>query len=132
MFFWNFGEHCLVNSHRMGIQERKVRERESMRGMILDAALALYLEKGIENVSIRNIAEKIEYSPATIYLHYRDKDEIFFALYNLAFGKYYAEQQKRPQFDDPYEAIYYGCKQYVEWGLANPKMYDLMFIVEVP
>jgi len=116
----------------MGIADRKVREKESMRAAILDAALDLYLEKGIENVSIRNIAEKIEYSPATIYLHYRDKDEIFFALYNLAFGQYYAEQHNRLDFEDPYDALYYGCKQYIEWGLANPKLYDLMFILEIP
>src|SRR2546430_12164638 len=116
----------------MGIQERKVRERESMRGMILDAALGLYLDKGIENVSIRNIAEKIEFSPATIYLYYRDKDEIFYALYNLAFGEFLKKQQTLETIEDPYDRLNTGCKQYVNWGLANPKFYDLMFIVEIP
>ena len=116
----------------MGIQERKDRERESMRGAILEAAMSLYLEKGIENLSIRNIAEKIEFSPATIYLYYKDKDEIFFELYNLAFGKFLAEQQKLVSITDPYERLYTGCKQYIDWALANPKLYDLMFILQVP
>jgi AcrR family transcriptional regulator len=116
----------------MGITERKVREKESMRASILDAALGLYLEKGIENVSIRNIATQIEYSPASIYLHYRDKDEIFYALYNLAFGEFLKQQQTLQTIQDPFDRLYQGCKQYINWGLANQKFYDLMFIIEIP
>ena len=52
-----------------------------MRSLILDAARSIFLEKGFEQASIRNIAEKIEYSPGTIYLYFRDKDEIFHALH---------------------------------------------------
>jgi len=70
----------------MGIQDRKERDRESMKARILDAAMALYQENGLESVSIRSIAERIEFSPATIYLYYRDKEDIFYGLYNLAFG----------------------------------------------
>ncbi len=103
-----------------------------MRGMILDAAMQLYLSEGLGSLSIRNIAEKIEFSPATIYLYYRDKDEIFYDLYSLAFGQFLAEQHKLSGILDPYERLYAGCKQYIEWGLANPKLYDLMFILEVP
>src|SRR5205823_14949168 len=33
---------------------------------------------------------------------------------------------------DPYDRLFTGCKQYVSWGLANSKFYDLMFIVEIP
>ena len=58
----------------MGINERKQREKEVMRGSILDTAMKLFLEEGFQNVSIRRIAEKIEYSPATIYLYFRNKD----------------------------------------------------------
>ncbi|SRR5579883_158054 len=116
----------------MGIAERKVRERESMKAKILNAAFKLFLDHGIENVSIRNIAERIEFSPGTIYLYYRDKDQIFFELYNLAFGRFYEEQQKLQPIQDPYDRLYQGCQQYIRWGLANPKLYDLMFIVEIP
>lgn len=64
----------------MGIVQRKEREKEEMRRLILDAALRLFREHGYDGVSIRNIAEAIEYSPGTIYLYYKDKSEIFFAL----------------------------------------------------
>ena len=63
----------------MGILERKERDREDMRRLILGAARQLFLEQGYEKTSIRNIADVIEYSPATIYLYYKDKNELFFA-----------------------------------------------------
>ncbi len=116
----------------MGIQERKSRERESMRAAILDAAMELYLAEGLDSLSIRKIADKIEFSPATIYLYYRDKDEIFYDLYNLAFEQFLAEQYKLSSIPNPYDRLYKGCQQYIQWGLANPKLYDLMFILEVP
>ena len=71
----------------MGILERKEREREDMRRLILNAARELFLEQGYEKTSIRNIADVIEYSPATIYLYYKDKNELFFALHEEAFLK---------------------------------------------
>lgn len=52
----------------MGIEDRKQREREQMRSLILEAAKQLFIEKGVEQTSMRAIAEAIEYSPATIYL----------------------------------------------------------------
>ena len=125
-------KHSSVNVHRMGIQERKSRERESMRASILDAAMELYLEEGLDSLSIRKIADKIEFSPATIYLYYRDKDEIFYDLYSLAFGQFLTEQHKLDGIADPYDRLYAGCQQYIQWGLANPKLYDLMFILQVP
>lgn len=116
----------------MGIQERKERERESMRATILDAAMQLYIENGLESVTIRNIAERIEFSPATIYLYYTDKEDIFYGLYTLAFGRFIAALEAQPKTDDPWDVLYAGCKLYVDWALENPKLYDLMFVQEMP
>ena len=116
----------------MAIADRKERERSSMKTLIENAALELYLEQGIENVTIRKIADIIEFSPATIYLYFRDKDEIFFSLYNLAFGRFYAEQLKLETIMDPLDRLYASGRHYIQWALANPKLYDLMFILEIP
>lgn len=62
----------------MGISERKEREREEMKTMITTAAMKMFLEDGYAKTSIRNIADAIEYSPGTIYLYYKDKDELLF------------------------------------------------------
>src|SRR2546426_1540108 len=64
----------------MGIKERQDRDREAVRRAILDAARDLFVAEGYENVSIRKIAERIEYSPAAIYGYFPSKDDIFFEL----------------------------------------------------
>ncbi len=64
----------------MGTRERHDREREATRRAILDAARELFVAEGYRNVSIRKIAERIEYSPAAIYSYFASKDDIFYGL----------------------------------------------------
>ena len=58
----------------MGSNERRERERLELRQLILDAARELFVEEGYDAVTMRRIAEKIEYTPTTIYLHFKDPD----------------------------------------------------------
>lgn len=60
----------------MGIAERREREKEQLRTRIIEAARDIVSEKGLDALSMRAIAERIEYSPATIYLYFKDKDEL--------------------------------------------------------
>ncbi len=60
----------------MGIAERREREKEMLRARIVEAARDLLSEQGLDALSMRAIAERIEYSPATIYLYFRDKEEL--------------------------------------------------------
>ncbi len=53
----------------MGTKERRTREKEELRRQIIAAARELFVNEGYENVSMRKIADKIEYSPTTIYLY---------------------------------------------------------------
>ena len=64
----------------MGVKERQERDRNAVRRAILDAASDLFVTEGYQNVSLRKIADRIEYSPASIYSYFPSKDEIFFAL----------------------------------------------------
>ena len=64
----------------MGVKERQERDREALSRSILDAARELFVTHGYQEVSIRKIAERIEYSPAAIYGYFPSKDDIFFAL----------------------------------------------------
>ena len=63
-----------------GRQARLQEARESTRRAILDAALDLFISQGYAQVSIRNIAARVEYSPGAIYGYFASKDEIFYAL----------------------------------------------------
>ncbi|HBF4502931.1 TPA: helix-turn-helix transcriptional regulator, partial [Clostridioides difficile] len=51
----------------MSIKERRKNEKEEMKKKIMDASIEIINQHGYENLSIRKIATKIEYSPTTIY-----------------------------------------------------------------
>ena len=71
----------------MGIKERQDRDRAAVRDAILHAARELFVTEGYRPVSMRRIAERIEYSPAAIYGYFTSKDEIFFALAEEGFRR---------------------------------------------
>ncbi|GAB2604600.1 TetR/AcrR family transcriptional regulator [Spirosoma areae] len=116
----------------MGIIERKEREREEMRKLILDAAQKLFLTNGFEKVSIRNIADEIEYSPATIYLYYKDKNDLFFALHQAAFTKLIDEFAPIAHIEQPMDKLIKMGRLYLQFAFDNPELYDLMFIMTAP
>jgi AcrR family transcriptional regulator len=116
----------------MGIKERKELEKQEVRKLILDNAMKLFFEKGFENITIRHIAEKIEYSPATIYLYFKDKDEIIYTLHREGFEKLYMLQQKILSIKDPLKRLHKHAEMYVLFALENPEYYDLMFIERAP
>jgi AcrR family transcriptional regulator len=116
----------------MGIVERKERDKVEMRQRIIDAAIAMFLEEGYEKTSIRNIADKIEYSPATIYLYYKDKDELLYEVQGQAFDKLNLTFQEKATAKDPFKRLEEICRTYIRFGKNNPELYDLMFIIRAP
>lgn len=116
----------------MGILERKEREKQEMRKRILHAAMTMFLEEGYDKTSIRNIAEKIEYSPATLYLYFKDKDELLYEVQKEAFIQLHETFLKDITSGEPLEQLRQICRSYVRFGLNNPELYDLMFIIRAP
>lgn len=116
----------------MGISDRKEREKEDLHKAILDAAREVFLEKGYDQTSIRNIAQKIEYSPTTIYLYFKDKDAIFLALHKHGFDLLNAEMADLFTIEDPYERLIRMGHIYLDFARKNPDFYDLMFVQKSP
>ncbi len=116
----------------MGISDRKEREREEMRRRILDSAKKLFLDLGYEKTSIRGIAEDIEYSPATIYLYFKDKNELLFALHQEAFVEFAKTFEKVAPFADPFERLVALGQEYLTFAFSNPELYELMFLLTAP
>ncbi len=116
----------------MSAKERKERQKNEMREAILSAALKLFTEAGFENVTMRKIASKIEYSVGTLYLYFKDKDEIFFELHNRGFSEFYKKQLSVQDVKDPVERLSAHGLAYVEFAIDNPEYYDLMFISRAP
>jgi AcrR family transcriptional regulator len=112
----------------MGIQERKSRQKGILRQEILDAARDLFAREGYESVTMRRIADQIEYSPTTIYLHFKDKAELLHQVCEDTFSQL-ADHIERigDESDDPVTALKKGLRAYIDFGLAHPNHYRVTF-----
>jgi AcrR family transcriptional regulator len=116
----------------MGVADRKEREKAEMKLKILEAAKKLFLGRGFEKTSIRNIADLIEYSPGTIYLYFKDKNDLLFELHQMAFqGLILALSSVKPEGTSMDRLEDMG-NHYIKFAFENPEMYNLMFIMEAP
>jgi AcrR family transcriptional regulator len=116
----------------MGVKERKARERADVREMILDAARDMFARDGIEAVTMRAIADRIEYSPPVIYSHFRDKQAL---LQELCYRDFRALGQafgRIGRIDDPIERLGRIATAYVDFALQNPSQYRFMFMTPKP
>nr|WP_294861814.1 TetR/AcrR family transcriptional regulator [uncultured Fluviicola sp.] len=116
----------------MGINERKEREKEVLQKSILTAAREVFLEKGFDQTSIRSIAQRIEYSPTTIYLYYKDKDAILFALHSEGFQLLGSKLEVLYSVENPYERLKAMGRIYLQFASDHPDYYDLMFVQKSP
>ena len=116
----------------MCITERREREKQELREKILEKAREILIKEGQDNLSIRNIATAIEYSPATIYLYFQDKDEIVYELMEMGFERMTSELQSAFELSDPVERIRRIGQGYIAFGLKNPEWYDIMFNAPQP
>jgi AcrR family transcriptional regulator len=112
----------------MGIKERHEREKESVRRAILDAARDLFVSEGYANVSIRKIADRIEYSPAAIYGYFPSKDDIFFALAEEGFELLFETAAAAPESPDPVQGLESRLWAFYEFSKRHPEHFALMFL----
>jgi AcrR family transcriptional regulator len=111
----------------MGTAERRAKEKENLRRAILDAARELFVTHGYEAVSMRKIAERIEYSPTAIYLYFKDKDAILGTLIDEGFELLCGAVCQLDRMRDPVERLRVGARGYIQFALDNPHYYRLMF-----
>ena len=116
----------------MGIKERQERDREAVRRSILDAARELFVAEGFQNVSIRKIAERIEYSPAAIYGYFPSKDDIFFSLaeegFRLLGDPSTGDRRDHLAGLDPLQRIRSIFWRIYEFSREHPQYFALMFL----
>jgi len=112
----------------MGIKERQDRERQAVRESILEAARDLFVSEGYRHVSIRKIAERIEYSPAAIYSYFPSKDDIFFALAEEGFHRLAKKVSGAVGDEDPIESVRAGWWAYYQFSKDEREFFELMFV----
>jgi len=112
----------------MGINERKTREKQALRDRILEAARRIVIREGFAALSMRKIADAIEYSPATLYLYFASRDEIARALCAQGYAQLLAGFEPLAQIADPAERLKALARAYVAFGVAHPQTYRLIFM----
>jgi AcrR family transcriptional regulator len=116
----------------MGSTERRERERQGLRKKILEAARELFSQYGYEAVTMRKVAEKIEYSPTTIYLHFADKDELVRELCTedfLALASHFRALEAEP---DPVRRVKGFGFALLRFAQERPNHYRMMFMTPHP
>jgi AcrR family transcriptional regulator len=116
----------------MVLNTRKTKRKEELRRLILDAALKVFVEEGLERLSIRRIAEIIAYSPTTIYLYFKDKNHLLFELCELGFLQMAKMNNNLNVIQNPLERLHRMGENYIKFGIEHPAYYDLMFNQAAP
>ena len=116
----------------MGPSERRQREREEIRTRILDAARELFISEGYDAVTMRRIAERIEYSPTAIYFHFKDKEALMGELCAVDFYTLAMQFTKIAKVADSVERLRRIGHAYAEFAAEYPNHYRLMFMTPHP
>lgn len=112
----------------MGIKEKRAKHKEEFRQDILDSAKELFIKDGYEHFSMRKLAKKIDYSPTTIYLYFKGKDDLLAAICEEFFEQFFTKlKHLRAISKDPIETLRQGFLYLVNFGLNNPNQYKLIF-----
>ena len=113
----------------MGPKQRREREREEVRTRILDAARDIFVREGSEALTMRRIAETIEYSATAIYFHFRDKEALLRELCRVDFLSLAQSFGKIARVADAIDRLRKIGHAYAEFALTHPNHYQLMFMV---
>ena len=114
----------------MGVRERRARQKSLLKQEILDAARDILVREGYDGLSMRKVAQKIDYSPTAIYLHFKDRDDLVFSVSEQTFAGLVRElEDVAAKHPDPLVALRKGLRRYIDFGLAHPEHYLVAFVV---
>ena len=109
--------------------DRRVRQKAGVREAILVAATELFLAGGYEGFSLRRVAERVGYTPTTVYLYFADKDDLLFTVARQGFEGF--SEALRAGFastSHPIDRIEAIGRAYIAFGTTYPAYYRLMFM----
>lgn len=100
-----------------------------LRQQTLDVARRLIGHHGYRDVSMRDIAAEVGCSVSTLYFHFQNRDALLHALIDEGFERWYGELLALQQrYGDPIALLEAIARRYIEFGLANPELYEIMYL----
>ena len=117
----------------MGIAERKIRQKGEVKASILQAAWQLVEKEGWQSLSIRKIADAIEYSAPVIYDHFANKEAIMLEFTRRGFQQLNEQLIKaKEKFTNPEQQIEAIAYAYWKFAFTHKEYYQLMFGLGMP
>jgi AcrR family transcriptional regulator len=116
----------------MATKDRRVRELQETREKILDAARDMFAEEGYESVTMRAIAERIEYTPTAIYHHFKSKNALLTELCTCDFDTLAHHFTTSVATSDPIERVIAVGEAYLRFAESYPCQYRFMFMTSIP
>jgi AcrR family transcriptional regulator len=109
----------------MGVSERRQREKENLRKRILDAAREIVVAEGFNALTIRRVADAVEYAPGTLYLYFENRDAIARDLCLQVFQAMHDAILPIAKIKNPTKRLRAFIHKYVDFALGDPEMYRL-------
>jgi len=104
------------------------RRRRKVREAIIDAAEAIFSSEGEEGISMRRLAEAIDYSPAALYKYFASKDDLFEAIRDLFFERLMTRIHDAMEAGGSTRELCARCiRAYIETGIEEPNHYMMAF-----
>jgi len=106
--------------------------KTNLRQEILDAAREMFVNEGYANVSMRKIADKIGYSPTSIYLYFKDKTDLLHQICEESFAQLTRNISSIQNLSaNSLEKLRMGMREYINFGLKHPSHYEIVFILPI-
>jgi AcrR family transcriptional regulator len=118
----------------MTTSQRRAKYKAELQAQILEAAREIFVNQGYASFSMRALAQRVGYSPAATYKHFRSKAEIFDCLAEESFAALMAASESVPSIagEEPVDRLKRGMLAYVNFGLQNPVHYRFAFLLQQP
>lgn len=117
----------------MGIAERKEREKQMRRDLILQSAEAVFFEKGLHATTLDEVAEKAEVSKGTIYLYFASKEDLYYSLMTNGLSMLLKIfQDTKPEEKSPWDALLGFGKAYFRFSQEQSYLFKMLAVVENP
>ncbi len=114
---------------KIASSERIENKKLELKQLILETASQLFLEKGYEKFSLRQVAERIGYSATTIYLYFKDKDDLLFSIVLEGFEIFYKMMKDASDsMNNTLDKLHEVGRAYINFGLSYPLYYQMMFM----
>lgn len=116
----------------MTAKSRRKDEKDALRTKILDAARGLFVKHSYEAVTLRMIAESVDYTAPTILNHFGSKEGLIYAICEEDFRKLRARFERIAKVADPVERLRETGLAYVEFAMSHPNHYRFMLMTSHP